>query len=184
MTSVGITFPDSGFHIAVLGCLLDSGVISEDQIVAVLGDIGGDDWVARVDEAATRLHAIPLDPDAVGRIQRLDADGGNQIYLLLERGADVYTGGEDDLYYPRSIEGIGALTALRRLDLDCFADVTLDLGPLAGHPTLASITLADASGVAVLETIPTLVEVDARLGTVDDPTVLDRLAADCVKVVR
>ena len=183
-----IVFPDAGLHIAVLGALLDAGVEDEERIEAKLEGIDDDeDEFVRLRAAMARLHAIKLDRKQVARIERLDFDGGNEVYLMLEQGAGVYTGGEDDTYSLRSLEGINALSALQDLDLDGhgYREETLDLRPLEGHPSLTSFILSgECSGAATLEALPKLAALDVRLGSVDDASVLDRLAARGVKVER
>lgn len=182
----GLVLPDPGLHIAVLGALLDSGAVEADTIEAALEGIEGEEDIDRLREGIRRLHALGLDPMAVARIDALDFDGGNEIYMTLERGADVYTGGEDDTYSLRSLEGSAALSALERLDLDGhgYREETLDLRPLARHPALADLTLSGTcAGAAALETLPKLARLDMRLGEVDDPAVLDRLRARGVEIV-
>jgi hypothetical protein len=182
-----VVFPDPGLHIAVLGALLDEGLVDEEKIEAKLEGIEGDDEFDRLRTGMDRLQAIKLDREKVARLERLDFDGGNEIYLMLERGADIYTGGEDDTYALRSLEGIGALTALQRLDLDGhgYREETLDLRPLEGHPALTTLILSGTcSHAAVLETLPRLEKLDLRLGKVDDASALERLAARGVDVQR
>ena len=181
-----ITFPDVGLHLAVLGALLENGMIEEDAIVDTLEGIDPDaPELERLKAAMAKLHGTALSPKNVARIERLDFDGGNEIYMLMEQGAAVYTGGEDDTYCLRSLAGIDALTGLQRLNLDGhgYRDDALDLGPLANHPTLTSFRLSGTcSNASALESIKTLRELDVSLGSVDDPQVLDRLAARGVEV--
>ena len=56
-----------------------------------------------------RLHFIKLDRKPVAAIETLDFDEKNEIYLMLERNADVYTGDEDDTYSLRSLADIDAV---------------------------------------------------------------------------
>jgi hypothetical protein len=187
MTETHTVFADPGFHIAVLGALLDQQALNQGQVEAALLGIVGDDEFARLDEAIARLHAMAAETSALAQIDRLGFDGGNEIYMLLEDGADVDTGGEDNTYAMRSLVGIGALTGLRILELDGHVgpDGPVDLRPLENHPALGICTVAgDCSGVAVLETIPTLKEFECSFGDVDDPSVLDRLASRGVIVRR
>lgn len=182
-----VVFPDPGFHIAVLGALLDADLANLDKIEDKLEGIEGDDEYDRLRTGMARLHSIKLDRKKVARIERLDFDGGNEIYMMLEQGADIDTGGEDDTYALRSIEGIGALTGLQTLSLDGhgYREETLDLRPLKEHPALATLILSGTcSHAAVLETLPRLAKLDVRLGEVDDASVLDRLAARGVDIQR
>jgi hypothetical protein len=182
-----IVFPDAGLHIAVLGALLEADAIDPARIEAKLEGIEGDDEMDRLRAAMARLHSMKLDRKKVARIERLDFDGGNEIYLMMENGADIYTGGEDDAYSLRSLEGMLALTGLETLDLDGHgsADVPLDLRHLEGHPTIAHFILSgDCKHAAALGTLPKLARLDIRLGSLDDDAVLDRLAARGVEVVR
>jgi len=182
-----VVFPDPGLHIAVLGALLEAEAIDPERIEAKLEGIEGDDEMERLRTAMGRLHSMRLDRKKVARIERLDFDGGNEIYLMMEDGAGIYTGGEDDSYSLRSLEGIAALTALETLDLDGHgsADEPLDLRHLAGNTALAQFILSgDCKHAEALETLPKLAKLDVRLGSVDDAAVLDRLAARGVVVVR
>ncbi len=184
----GLIFPDVGFHLAVMGALLDAGDLQVAEVEAKLSglDNSGDRETQRLLAAMERLHQLPLDPAPVARIQRLDFDGGNEIYLLLESGADLYTGGEDDTYALRSLAGIQALAGLQALNLDGhgYRPETLDLGPLASHAALVSVRLSGpCSGASALETLPKLKTLKLH-NPVDDPAVLDRLAARGVDVQR
>lgn len=182
-----LVFPDPGLHIAVLGALMEAEAIDSERIEAKLEGIEGDDETDRLRAAMARLHSIKLDRKKVARLDRLDFDGGNEIYMMMESGADVYTGGEDDTYSLRSLAGIGALEALETLDLDGhgFFDDLRDLRPLEGLAKLTHLTLTgDWTHAASLETLPKLASLDVRLGSVDDPAALDRLAARGVEVLR
>jgi hypothetical protein len=182
-----VVFPDPGFHIAVLGALLDQELVDQEKIEAKLQGIEGEDEFDRLRTGMARLHAIKLARRKIEKIERLDFDGGNEIYMVLEEGADIYTGGEDDTYALRSLEGIGALTGLQTLNLDGhgYREETLDLRPLQGHPALATLTLTGkCSHAAILETLPKLAKIDLRYGKVDNASVLDRLAARGVEIQR
>ena len=185
----GITFPDAGFHIAVLGALLEIKSISAELIQATLEGLDFDDDTSETDRllaAMGRLHTLKLDPKQLARIQTLDFDGGNEIYMLLEDGAETETGGEDDTYELRALTGIAALSALKNLSLDGhgYRAKTLDLKPLADHPSLATLTLTGkCKPLKTLETLPKLTQLDLRYATIDAPTVIDRLAKRGVTIV-
>ena len=71
----GITFPDPGFHIAVLGALLDIKSISAEIIQATLEGLDFDDDTSETDRllaAMGRLHTLKLDPKQLARIESLD----------------------------------------------------------------------------------------------------------------
>jgi hypothetical protein len=164
----GLIFADAGFHIAVLNALRDADLVSESAVEKHLKGIGK--AVADLDEDAMeerlgvvleRLHALALDPAKVAKIEALDFDGGNEIYMSLEEAAETYSGGETSVYSVRSFEGISALTALARLDIDshgCPDEGELaDLGPLASHPALEDLTLfCDCRNADALLSIPKL----------------------------
>ena len=161
--------------------------MSSERVEAKLEGIEGDDDGVRLRAAMARLHSIKLARKKVARLERLDFDGGNEIYMMMENGAGIYTGGEDDTYSLRSLAGIGALEGLETLDLDGhgFFDELRDLRPLEGLAKLTHLTLAgDWTHAASLETLPKLAHLDVGLGSVDDPTVLDRLEARGVEVSR
>ncbi|MDI1475571.1 hypothetical protein [Polyangium sp. y55x31] len=182
-----IVLPDPGLHIAVLGALMEAEVVDRERIEAKLEGIEGDDETERLRAAMARLHSIKLDRKKVARLDRLDFDGGNEIYMMMESGADAYTGGEDDTYSLRSLAGISALEGLETLDLDGhgFYDELRDLRPLEGLAKLTHLTLTgDWTHAASLETLPKLAHLDVGLGSVDDAAVLDRLAARGVEVLR
>lgn len=187
----GITFPDPGFHIAVLGALLDAKAMGPRRIRASLealeSDELGDDETARLVAAMKCLHAIKLDPKKVAHIESLDFDGGNEIYMMLEDGAGVETGGEDDTYCLLSIDGIAALSRLKNLNLDGhgYRRETLDLRPVAGHPALETLVLTGkCKGAKALESLPKLRKIALLAGSVDAPAVLDRLAKRGVEIAR
>jgi len=186
----GLTFPDPGFHIAVLGALLDKKALRAGHIQASLEGLDFDDEASETERllaAMARLHAIKLDPKKVARIEALDFDGGNEIYMLLEDGAGVETGGEDDTYSLQAITGIGALSGLKKLRLDGhgYRAETLDLKPLEGHPALEFLQLSGkCKSAKTLESLPKLAHVDLLYASVDRPAVLDRLAKRGVEIVR
>lgn len=189
-TTNGIKFPDPGFHIAVLGALLDAKFISPELIQATLEGLDFDEDSSETERllaAMGRLHSLTVDPEAAATIESLDFDGGNEIYMLLEDGAETETGGEDDTYCLQALTGIGALSGLKNLSLDGhgYRAETLDLKPLEGHPTLEIVTLSGKCKNAIaLETMPKLARLDLRLGKVDRPNVLDRLAKLGVEILR
>lgn len=182
-----LVFPDVGLHLAVLGALLDAGVVDAEQIEGKLEAVDGDDEDGNLERAMKLLHKLKLDRAAVAGIESLDFDGGNEVYMLLEQGAGTATGGETDAYSLRSLAGVAALTSLRRLDLDGhgYAPEGLDLRPLADHPALETLVLSgDCTHAATLERLPKLTHLDLRLGSLDDEAVLPRLAARGVQVLR
>ncbi len=186
----GITFPDAGFHIAVLGALLDMKSISAKVIKTALKGLEFDEDTSETDRllaAMGRLHALKLDPKQLARIKTLDFDGGNEIYMLLEDGAGTETGGEDDTYELRALTGFAALPGLKCLNLDGhgYRAKVLDLKPLADHPALETLTLTGKNKAAkTLETLLKLTHLDLRYGTIDAPTVIDRLAKRGVTIVQ
>lgn len=186
----GLKFPDPGFHIAVLGALLDLGCISAKLVEAQLDGLDFDEDTSETERllaAMARLHALLPEPKHVARIESLDFDGGNEIYMLLEDGAGVETGGEDDTYSLQALTGIAALSSLKRLSLDGhgYRAETLDLRPLEAHPALESLILSGKCKYATtLETLPKLARLDLALAKIDRPAVLDRLAKRGVEILR
>ena len=193
-TTAGKTapIPDPGLFLAVLQALLDQEILAEDRLAPLLADIetsdeyhDPDDAEARVCAAIAILHGLPLAAEALAQVERVDFDGGNDIYMLIEEVLEIETGGEADYYQLRALEGIAALSSLVALDLDGhgFREATLDLSPLAGHPTLATLRLTGkCTGAKALERLPALTELTARRDKLDDPAVLDRLAARGVTI--
>ena len=183
--------PDPGLFLAVLQALIAQDILPEERLDPVLADIEtsdgehGEPEAARVAAALALLHATPLPAGALARVETLDFDGGNDIYMLIEELLDIDTGGELPYYDLRSLQGIAALTALTALNLDGHGHpgTPLDLTPLAHHPTLASIFLSGAcTHASALETLPALNTLRARREHLDDPTVLTRLAARGVEI--
>lgn len=187
-----VQIPDPGLFLAVLEALIEEDILDEDRLDPLLADIetsdedlDPDDEEARVAAAIAILHALPLEADAVARIECVDFDGGNDIYMLLEEVLEIETGGEADYYQLRSLQGIEALRSLVALNLDGhgFNEAKLDLSPLAGHPTLAILRLSGkCTGARALESLPALKELTARRDKLDEPAVLDRLAARGVAI--
>jgi hypothetical protein len=189
-SSDGVKFPDAGFHIAVLGALLDAKCISAELIQATLEGLDFDEDSSETDRllmAMERLHTLTTKPKDLARIESLDFDGGNEIYMLLEDGAETETGGEDDTYCLQALTGIEALSGLKKLSLDGhgYREETLDLNPLEGHPALEVLVLSGkCKNATALETMPKLARLDLRLGKVDRPKVLDRLAKLGVEILQ
>lgn len=186
------TIPDPGLFLGVLQALLEQEVIPEDRLDPALAEIETSDEDedaderARVVAAVARLHALPISADELARVEGLAFDGGNDIYMLIEEVLGIDTGGEEDYYEVRSLAGVGALRSLAVLNLDGhgYRKATLDLGPLAGHPTLASLYLTGkCKPAAVLESLPALTKLRARASDLDDPAVLARLRIRGVEVV-
>ena len=185
--------PDPGLFLAVLESLTEEGLIEEDRLDPLLAeietsdeDLDPEDEEARVAAAIATLHTLPLDPEALARVERVDFDGGNDIYMLIEEVLEIETGGEADYYQLTSLQGIEALRSLVSLNLDGhgFREASLDLSPLAGHPTLATLRLTGkCTGAQALERLPALKELTANRDKLDDPTVLDRLAARGVEIL-
>jgi hypothetical protein len=184
--------PDSGFRLGILEALLGLGHLDEDDLRERLADIRDpdvdvdreheDEWIAK---ALARLAEVELDPATLGEIERLGFDGGNDIYMLIEETLDIDTGGETDHYQVGSLAGIERLGGLRVLNLDGhgYRKAPLDLGPLRDHPTLERVVLSGKCiGTHALEQMLALTEVDVQLGSLDDGTVLERLAARGVAV--
>lgn len=186
----GIVFPDPGFHIAVLGALLDMKKISAELIQSTLEGLDFDEDSSETERllaAMARLHTLKMDPADLAQIDTLDFDGGNMIYMLLEDGAETETGGEDDTYCLLALTGIAALSGLKYLSLDGhgYREEKLDLKPLEGHPALETLILTGkCKSARALETMPNLARVDVRLGKVDVPSALDRLEKRGVEVRR
>ena len=185
----GLTFPDPGFHIAVLGALLDRKVFSVGQIQSSFEGLEFDEEASETERllaAMPRLQAIRMDPKEVARIETLDFDGGNEIYMVLEDAADAETGGEDDTYSLLAITGIEALSGLKTLDLDGhgYRAETLDLKPLKAHPSLQKLTLTGkCKPFTVLDSLPKLVHLDLRFADPIAPTVIARLAKRGVEII-
>jgi hypothetical protein len=191
----GLTMPDAGFHLAVLGALMDADVVSEEAIerfckplVKALDRLDEDDQTARLRLVLEHLHTMPLPAAKVAKIESLDFDGGNVVYMTLEGIAGTDSGGETDVYSAGSLDGIGALVALERLDIDSHGNppggVLMDLAPLAGHPRLAEIMLGDCRNADALASVPRLrsVRVLGSTADVQPKGVLKKLAAKGVKV--
>ena len=184
--------PDPGLFLAVLQALIEQDILPEERLDPVLADIETSDdelggvEAARVAAALALLHAVPLPTGALARVQTLDFDRGNDIYMLIEELLDIDTGGQRPYYALRSLQGVAALTALTALNLDGHGHpgaAALDLAPLAGHPTLASIYLSGrCTHASALEALPALNTLRARREHLDDPTVLTRLAARGVEI--
>lgn len=183
---------DSGLGLGILEALLRLGHLDRGGLQARLADIRDPEieidlqyesaWVA---EALARLAEIEIDPAHLSAIDRLDFEGGNGIYMLIERILDIDTGGEADYYQVGSLTGIERLPGLQVLSLDGhgWRKAALDLGPLRDHPALREVVLSGKCIAAqALEHMPVLAEVDSRLGEVDDRAVLDRLAARGIAV--
>jgi len=182
----GVKFRDPGFHLAVVGALLETGAMFESSLTEHLGGIDPEGTEGdRIVEAVSRLHALPLDREAVAAIKALDFDGGNRIYMLIERHLDTNSGGEEDYYRLGALDGIRALEGLASLDLigHGYREAALDLGPLARHPSLASLSLSGrCTSAAALETMPRLAKLAYDAGSLDDAEVAKRLAARGVAV--
>ncbi len=169
--SNALIFADAGFHIAVLNALREADLVSESAVEKHLKGIGKalvdldeDAMEERLQVVLERLHALALDPAKVAKIKALDFDGGNEIYMSLEEAAETCSGGETSVYSVRSFEGLSALSALERLDIDshgCPEEGELaDLAPLANHPALEDLTLfCDASNADALLSLPKLTRV-------------------------
>jgi hypothetical protein len=184
---------DIGLGLGILEALLRLDHLDEVELQARLADIRDPDvevdrwsenqWIA---EALARLGQVEIDPAHLPTIERLDFDGGNDIYMLIEETLDIDTGGETDHYQVGSLAGIERLSGLQVLDLDGhgYRKGSLDLGPLRDHPALRKVVLSGkCSAAGALEHMPALTELDARQGSaVDDPTVLERLAARGIAV--
>lgn len=181
--------PDTGLRLAVINALIGIGRLDKAMVRERLADIHDDehDEDALIGQALERLRGVELDDAALAEIERVDFDGGNDIYMAIEETIDVDTGGETDHYQLGSLAGIERLTALQSLNLDGhgYRKAPLDLSPLRGHPTLARVVLSGrCTGASALEGLGALTRLDVRLGDVDDGTVLERLAARGVEVLR
>jgi hypothetical protein len=182
----GLLFPCAGLHLAVLGALRDKKLlkISLKKVLKGIdaeGEESGLEEDARIAVGVEALHAIPLDPSAVAKLQSLSFDGGNSIYLDVEEVLGVETGGETEVYGLTSLEGIGALVGLTKLSLDGhgYSHEAIDLSPLTGHPALTSLTLSGGyTGTEALETIGTL----ERVKALGDAKARERLQARGIDV--
>lgn len=194
-TASGVTMPDAGFHLAVLGALMEAELVSEEAverfckpIAEALEGLDEDDERGRLRLVLAHLHTMPLPAAKTAKIAALDFDGGNSVYMTLEEIAGTYSGGETDAYCAESLEGIGELVGLERLDIDSHGnpsgDKVVDLAPLAGHPRLAEIMVGDCRNADALETLPNLkrVRVLGSMADVGPKGVLERLTAKGVEV--
>lgn len=199
MTVAKALFQDTGLMLAVLDALMRDGVLDQTAIEETLAGIAGNDYGLdpeaetidiereRAREAVARLADLDVNEADLRKIQRIDFDGGNDIYMSLEEAIEIDTGGEESWYELKSLAGIGALTSLRRLDLNGhgYRDAALDLTPLESHPTLEEVDLTgECTGAAALETLSKLDSVGVGSAKLDAPDVLDRLAARGVTVRR
>lgn len=180
---------DTGLRLGIINALLELGRLDEGALRERLADIHDDehDEDALIGQALERLRDVQLDPAALGEIQRVHFDGGNDIYMLIEESLDVDTGGETNHYQLGSLAGIERLTGLHTLNLGGhgYRDAALDLGPLRGHPTLTTLVLSGrCTNAAALDTLGALTKLDLGYGSVDDDAVLERLAARGVEVKR
>lgn len=185
-------FPDAGLLLGVLDRLLLTGHVEEDHVRAALDDIRDpeaegdlteeDAWIAT---ALQRLGMLEFDPEGLPGIEALDFDGGNDIYMLIEDCLGIHTGGETDHYQVNSLVGLDELDRLQRLDLDGhgYRKAPLDLSPLRDHPALQHVVLSGiCSGAGALEHMPALTHLDVTLASLDDESVLERLAARGVRI--
>lgn len=182
---------DRGLHLGVLDALLANGSITATDLTELVDSTGPDGPEDGYPGSGPRLwasldllHAFPVPAAAVARIDHLDFDGGNEIYMLIEQALDIDTGGESDDYDVMSLEGIQALTGLRSLYLNGHGyQTTLDLTPLANHPGLTELHLyGDCTASVTLESLPALSSLDVTQAGIDDRDVLTRLAARGVTV--
>lgn len=181
--------PDTGLRLAIMDALIALGRLDEAVLRERLADIHDEehDEDVLITTALERLRTLELDAGALAEIERIGFDGGNEIYMLIEECIDVDTGGETNHYQLGSLAGIERLVALRSLNLDGhgYREATLDLGPLRDHPTLATLVLSGrCSNASALESLGALTKLDYRLGTLDDETVAERLAARGVEIGR
>lgn len=103
-----------------------------------------------------------------------------------DRGRSSASGARLDYYEVRSLAGSSALRSLVDLNLDAcdFRTATLDLTPLAGHPTLASVYLTGkCTPATTLESLPALKRLRAHPDDLDEPAVLARLRSRGVEVI-
>ncbi|MGC5028833.1 DUF6892 domain-containing protein [Micromonospora sp. DT229] len=186
-----LVFPDRGLHLGVLNALLTSGALDSADLVAIVestGPDGPDDGYPgpgpRLARSLDLLHAVAVPATEAAAITHLYFDGGNEIYLLIEKTLDIDTGGESDDYNVTSLEGIQALSGLESLDLDGhgYRSTPLDLTPLTGHPRLSVLRLTGFCSSAALESLPQLRNLDVHYADLDEPEVADRLAARGVTV--
>lgn len=184
--------PDSGLRLGILEALLRLGHLDEAKLRARIADVREpdaenpweheDEWIGN---ALELLAGVEIDPVQLSEIERLDFDGGNDIYMLIEETLDIDTGGETDHYQVGSLTGVERLSGLEALDLDGhgYRQAALDLSPLRDHPALRRLVLSGKCiNVQALERMPALASVDIGLGSVDDAAVLDRLAARGIEV--
>ncbi|MFO0550672.1 MAG: hypothetical protein U0271_19920 [Polyangiaceae bacterium] len=162
-----VTMKDAGFHLGVLGALLEAELVTESAlerhgkaIAKALEALDEFDEVGRLTLALEHFHKFPLPAAKLKKIESLDFDGGNEVYMTFEDIAGTNSGGETEVYSVQSLDGIAALVNLQRLDLDshgCPAqDELRDLSPLAGMAALEEIMLCDCTNADALLTLPKL----------------------------
>jgi hypothetical protein len=199
MTAAKDLFGDSGLMLAVLDGLMHTGALDETTIEAQLHGIADKNYDLdpdeqtidiehkRAQEAIAKLGELDLAPSDVNDVEKLDFDGGNDIYMALEGAIDIDTGGEEDWYELHSLAGIERLGALRRLSLDGhgYREAALDLTPLRGHPSLTELVLTGrCTNGAVLATLPELKSLDVSMAKLDVADLPDQLVARGINVKR
>lgn len=184
--------PDPGLRLGVLNALLLLGQLDAGRLQERLLGIAKagleeprthlDAWIA---EAICRLGDVEIEPAQLSAIRCLHFDGGNEIYMLIERALGLDTGGETGHYQVGSLAGVERLSGLQELDLDGhgFREAAIDLAPLRGHPSLRRVVLSGRCGDArALLQLPALVEVDVMLAQLDDEQAMDLLVSRGVDV--
>ena len=133
MTETVITFPDIGLQLGVMNALLRQRLLTEraisDYLKPVTAELSDEDDLnfdltierKRVGAALARLATFPLQLADVQRVRQLDFDGGNDIYMLIERLMHVDSGGEADYYLVGRLDGLEALTGLEDFVADGYA---------------------------------------------------------------
>jgi hypothetical protein len=183
-----ISITDGGLWLGVLNALIEAEALDANAIAEELGEVADDGKERdRVLAVIEELKGVSVKAAAIAAIEELDFDGGNQIYMAIEEALDIDTGGEENYYEVQSLDGIAELRNLQRIDFDGHGQnrAGLDLAPLAGHPKLAEIRLIGGfRNAAALEKLPALKKVVVRSAELDDPSVLDRLAARGVTIKR
>ncbi|MEZ4376250.1 MAG: hypothetical protein R3B07_35930 [Polyangiaceae bacterium] len=202
MPSLRTLFPDTGLLLGVLNQLIELEVFSEGAVEEALSDLADknydddeldededdDEEYLKARDAIARLGEWQVSGDELARIETLDFDGGNSVYMSLEGAIDIDTGGEEDWYQVLSLEGVQRLTNLKSLSLDGHGYREyewLDLAVLAGHPTLETLDLTGrCKSLQSLEQLKSLKQLRLLGAQLDDESALDILTTNGVTVTR
>ncbi|MCA9643376.1 MAG: hypothetical protein H6718_17650 [Polyangiaceae bacterium] len=201
MATLRELFPDTGLLLGVLNQLIELGVYSGEAVETALSDLvdktydaeeleedEDDEEFLKARDAIARLSEWQVAEADLRRIEALDFDGGNPVYMSLEGGIDIDTGGEEDWYQVMSLDGVQRLSNLKRLNLDGhgYRDYEwLDLAVLEAHPALESLLLTGrCKSVASLDQLESLKELKLLGAQLDDESALDALKTKGVTITR